>query len=126
MRISVDLGVDQPIYAQIYQQVVRGLIRGEITSGEALSPIRALADSLSVSPGTVARAYDLLAEHRLTNSNRRGGTTIARGARVTAQNLWRTELANHVKEALRSGVPPSVIRAYLHSLFARADERNTQ
>lgn len=117
MRICVDLSQDQPIYVQIYQQVVEGLIRGDITGGEALSPIRSLAASLGVSPGTVARAYDLLAEQRLTYSNRRGGTTIATDARVAAQNIWRTQLAHHVKEALRSGAPPTAIRDYLDSLL---------
>ena len=110
MRISVDQGVDRPIYIQIYRQIVDGIARGEISNGEPLSPIRSLAASLGVSPGTVARSYDLLAERRLTTSNRRGGTTVASDARRTAQDMWRAQLIDALKDALTSGVSPAAIR----------------
>jgi DNA-binding transcriptional MocR family regulator len=47
-----------------------------IPPGELLPPIRDLASSLGVSPGTVAAAYRLLGQRGLTASDRRRGTRV--------------------------------------------------
>lgn len=49
-----------PIYQQIVDQLIQAIMRGELTAGEALPSIRALAADLKISVITTKRAYDEL------------------------------------------------------------------
>ena len=50
--------------------------QGAIPAGDALPPIRQLAQSLGLSAGTVASAYRVLNARGLTSSDRRRGTWV--------------------------------------------------
>ena len=43
MNIIISNANDKPIYDQIYQQIKRAILAGELSSGQALPSIRALA-----------------------------------------------------------------------------------
>ena len=49
-----------PIYDQIYSQIKDAILSGQVTEGEALPSIRALAKDLRISVITTKRAYDEL------------------------------------------------------------------
>ena len=60
MEIIIRNTVNTPIYEQIYAQLKAQIIAGELSPGEALPSIRALAKDLKISVITTKRAYDEL------------------------------------------------------------------
>ena len=57
-----------PIYLQLIQYFKRGLVSGAITNGDALPSRRNLSALLGVNPNTVQKAYHLLEEEGLIQS----------------------------------------------------------
>ncbi|MBR6637821.1 MAG: GntR family transcriptional regulator [Lachnospiraceae bacterium] len=56
------------IYEQIINQMKNAIVTGELSAGEALPSIRALAASLEVSVITTKRAYEELEREKLIRS----------------------------------------------------------
>ena len=60
MNLIISNASGKPIYEQIYTQVKNCIISGELSPGDALPSIRALAKDLRISVITTKRAYDEL------------------------------------------------------------------
>ena len=60
MQLYIDNRSGAPIYAQIYSQIKAAKLSGQVTEGEALPCILALANDLRISVITTKRAYDEL------------------------------------------------------------------
>ena len=60
MELIIRNTVNQPIYDQICAQIKAQIISGQLSPGEALPSIRALAKDLKISVITTKRAYDEL------------------------------------------------------------------
>ena len=60
MNLTISNASGKPIYEQIYTQVKNCIISGELSPGDALPSIRALAKDLRISVITTTRAYDEL------------------------------------------------------------------
>lgn len=60
MQLYIDNRSGAPIYDQIYSQIKDAILSGQVTEGEALPSIRALAKDLRISVITTKRAYDKL------------------------------------------------------------------
>ena len=60
MQLYIDNRSGAPIYDQIYSQIKDAILSGQVTEGEALPSIRALAKDLRISVNTTKRAYDEL------------------------------------------------------------------
>ena len=60
MKILISTTIHMPIYAQIVNQLRDAVIKGELTAGEGIPSIRALARDLQVSVITTKRAYEEL------------------------------------------------------------------
>ena len=60
MNLIISNASGEPIYEQIYTQVKNCIISGELSPGDALPSIRALAKDLRISVITTTRAYDEL------------------------------------------------------------------
>lgn len=60
MQLYIDNRSGAPIYDQIYSQIKDAILSGQVTEGEALPSIRALAKDLPISVITTKRAYDEL------------------------------------------------------------------
>ncbi|MFC0531231.1 aminotransferase class I/II-fold pyridoxal phosphate-dependent enzyme [Phytohabitans kaempferiae] len=84
--------------AEISASVESGVRTGELPSGAPLPAVRALADELGVSPGTVAKAYQVLRQRGVIETAGRNGTRIRPRPPVTAS-----------RADLRPPVPPGAL-----------------
>lgn len=80
MNIIISNNRDKPIYEQIISQVKNMIMSGELTAGDILPSMRALAKSVHVSVITVQRAYEELQRDGFIQ------TEIGRGTYVLARN----------------------------------------
>ena len=109
MHIIIRNTGDVPIYEQIVTQIKSAIVSGELTEGEALPSMRALAKSLHVSVITVQKAYEDLQRDGFIE------TTVGRGSFVSARNrdFYQEEQQRraeaHLEEAAgigrQSGIP---------------------
>ena len=60
MDLIISNASGKPIYEQIYTQIKNSILSGELSPGDALPSIRALAKDLRISVITTKRAYDEL------------------------------------------------------------------
>lgn len=66
-------------YKALANAIRDGVATGALESGQKLLPVRELAYQLSVTPGTVARAYSLLTEEGVLSAGVGRGTFVAEG-----------------------------------------------
>ena len=85
MKLKVDPKSGTPIYAQIVAQVEFLVASGRLKPGDAMPPIRALAEQLLVNPNTVARAYRDLEAAGVVASRVGAGTVVAEGVSPLAR-----------------------------------------
>lgn len=100
MEIVLSNSSDKPIYEQITAQIRDTVAAGELTAGEQLPSIRALAAQLRISAITTKRAYqDLEAQGYVT-------TVPGKGCFVAEQNLdlLREERLRRVEASLARAV----------------------
>ena len=97
--------------AHLFEQVAESLrlqiARGELRPGDRLPSIRQTAQLWQCTPGTVSRAYAILAEEGLVNSRRGGGTRVS-------QNPFTEEQA-----ALKSAVLVNQSEGWLLNLLGQ-------
>ena len=101
MQLYIDNRSGAPIYDQIYSQIKDAILSGQVTEGEALPSIRALAKDLRISVITTKRAYDELEKEGFIY------TIAAKGCFVAPKNveLLREEtlknIENHIGQIVR-------------------------
>ena len=91
-----------PIYLQIILFVKRGIIAGVIADGDELPSRRVLSALLGVNPNTVQKAYRMLEEEGLLQSNSGAKSYVV--------------LNSAVKERIRSELLESDAKSVIHSL----------
>ncbi len=74
-----DLGNDGPKYLALAQELRQAIRVGTLAEGSRLPPVRDLAWSIKVTPGTVARAYQIVTQEGLLQA------TVGRGTYVAAR-----------------------------------------
>ncbi len=81
MDTNLSLGTAAgPKYRRLYEALTGAIHRGELAEGSRLPPVRDLAWDLKITPGTVARAYQMATDEGLLEA------TVGRGTFVRAQN----------------------------------------
>lgn len=88
----------QPIYEQIYEQIKNYIITGELSEGDMLPSIRALAKDLRISVITTKRAYDELEKLGYIY------TVASKGCYVAQKNteIIKEELMKQIEEHMRA------------------------
>jgi DNA-binding transcriptional MocR family regulator len=98
VTVPVHYQIDGTTSAEISASVESGVRTGELPSGAPLPAVRALADALGVSPGTVAKAYQVLRQRGVIETAGRNGTRVRPRPPVTA-----------TRAAMRPAVPPGAM-----------------
>ncbi len=75
--IQLNQTSNQPIFEQIISQVKLLVLKGYLRPGDSIPSVRKLALQLSVTPGTVAKAYNELERQEVIVTMRGKGTYIA-------------------------------------------------
>src|SRR5262245_27741406 len=75
--IELDLQSNVPIFIQLSQTLKERIISGALKPGAPLPPSRDLAESLSVSRGTVIKAYDDLIAQGYVDAITGSGTFVS-------------------------------------------------
>ena len=107
-----------PIYAQIAERVRVAVAAGELTKGDGLPSVRALATRLRVNPATVVQAYRELEQEKLVEMRQGAGTFIlemstdtrARERQAAAKRLVRALM----EDAARLGIQKDDIKKALN------------
>ncbi len=117
MDIVLSNTAGTPIYVQIEDQIKAAILRGDVTEGEALPSIRALARDLRVSVITTTRAYaELVASGMVANVPGKGYFVLARDAELVREQALReveTHFANGVAAARLADIDDDEIRTIL-------------
>ena len=117
MQLYIDNRSGAPIYDQIYSQIKDAILSGQVTEGEALPSIRALAKDLRISVITTKRAYDELEQEGFLYA------VPAKGFFVAAKNteLLREEnlkkIEAHLTEAVRLAAPCGLTKQELTEML---------
>ncbi len=114
MFSKVDPRSPTPIYAQIADRIRVAVASGEISAGDGLPSVRALATRLRVNPATVVQAYRDLERDAIVEMRQGAGTFVA----VVGADLRNRERAVAAKrivqqmlnEAARLGLSPTDLR----------------
>ncbi len=76
MEIVINTTLTLPVYAQLIEQIKKAILNGELNPGSALPSIRQLANDLELNHSTVAKAYRLLAQDAVIQTEGYGGNII--------------------------------------------------
>jgi DNA-binding transcriptional regulator YhcF (GntR family) len=97
--VTIDRGLDRPVYAQIADQLRRLVASGDLRPGTPLPTVRGLAGDLGVNLNTVARAYRVLEAEGFLHIRGRGGAVVAQpAASIPSQD--RSELVERLRVVL--------------------------
>jgi len=99
LTITIDRGLDDPVYEQVAQQVRQFVASGALEPGTALPAVRRLAGNLGVNLNTVARAYRLLESEGFLVIRDRAGVTVAAPAE-RAEDETRDKLLEELRSTL--------------------------
>ena len=108
IEVRLSGGAASPIFAQIVQHLRQMVATGHLQPGERLPTVRQLAESLSVSPGTVVKAYRELEQNGVIQSRRGSGTVVVGRASdprllTIRQTRLSNMMSNGILEALSQG-----------------------
>lgn len=98
MFLKIDFKTGVPAYLQIVDQVKRAAASGSLQAGDALPPIRTLAEKLSINRNTVAKAYSELESQDVIEAK------VGRGCVIAANQ-------SPLKKAVRQGILDEAIDA---------------
>lgn len=103
MEIIISNSSSQPIYEQIVRQVKGQIMAGDLTAGEQLPSIRALANSLRVSAITTKRAYADLEAQGFIETVQGKGSFVAGGNDELLREERLREVEAHLGKAIDAG-----------------------
>jgi GntR family transcriptional regulator len=111
---QIDSRSPTPIYAQIADRIRVAVASGELSPGEGLPSVRALATKLRVNPATVVQAYRDLERDAIVEMRQGAGTFVATvGAEMRSReraSAARRIVQQMLNEAARLGLSPTELR----------------
>lgn len=121
MILKFDFSSDIPLYMQIRNQIVIGIAEGNLTPGEKLPTVRALAEESGINMMTVSKAYNLLKQEGYITTDRRKGATVAHnGNQPQVKEETINALRLHLSELRLAGLTKQQITELLETLCEEA------
>ena len=120
--LDLDEAGPRPLYRQIADGVEEAAATGAVEPGARLPSIRVAADALSVSSGTVARAYRILEEREVVRTRGTRGTYVAAPEPATATDRQIRELAERLRAPVVKAYHMGLGHEELHRALDRAME----
>ena len=90
-----------PKYKKLADTIRSAVEAGSLKAGAKLPPVRDLAYQLSITPGTVARAYSILTDEGVLEAEVGRGTFVAEKKKPVPDDVWSRQL--HLLEARDPG-----------------------
>ncbi|WP_147125020.1 PLP-dependent aminotransferase family protein [Shimia ponticola] len=118
---------DGPKYLALKNAILRAVEGGYLVPGNKLPPVRQLAWTLGITPGTVARAYSLLTEDGTLTAGVGRGTFVADTKKAAPEDIWtrQTEPPTEGEVSLFSPLLPDVGQvAAIKSCLARVGDQD--
>ena len=119
--IVLDFKSSKPIYEQIIEQMKFHILKGHLKSGDAIPSVRKLALDLSITPGTVAKAYQELERSHLIETIRGKGTLIAGNIELKPDEDKITESKKQMRSAILElkvmGLSEEEVIQFVHEIF---------
>ena len=124
MDIRIRAASTQPIYQQIADQIKAAVVSGQLSPGQPLPSIRALAQQLQISVITTKRAYDELEAQGFLNTVAGKGCFVAEKNMTLIREQQRHQLESHLAAAAELGRSCGVTEEELTVLLRRAWEES--
>ena len=122
MDIIISNASGRPIYEQIYVQIKNAVVSGELSAGDALPSIRALAKDLRISVITTKRAYDELEKDGYINTVAGKGCYVAPKDMNLVRESQLMEIERCMRRVLELAGPLGLGRAELAEMFEMIEE----
>ncbi len=119
LHIEIDFRSKIPITDQIVEQIYDHVVLGEVRLGEQLPTVRQLAQSLKVNFNTVARAYRLLDQAGVINTQHGRGTYI-----LLEKALALTEKSRELDQEVRMFIDRMAEKGYNYAEIQAVFQRN--
>ena len=114
MYIEIDFNSDEALYLQLCNQIILGIATSQLSEGDVLPSVRALADTIGINMHTVNKAYSVLRQEGYLKVDRRKGAVIALDL-DHAKAL--EDLKESLKGALARSMCKSISRQEVHGLI---------
>ncbi len=125
LEIIISTNTNQPIYDQIVSQIKAKVMSGQLTQGDPIPSMRALARSLHISVITVQKAYEILQRDGFVETTVGRGSFISAGGTIFFQEENQRQAEEHLMQAAeigrRSGISLEKLKEML-TLFYTEDE----
>ena len=105
LNLIISNAGDRPIYEQIYTQIKDCIISGELSEGDMLPSIRALAKDLRISVITTTRAYDELERDGFIYRVPGKGCYVAEKNMELVREEHLKRIEQHMREIVALAVP---------------------
>ena len=105
MNLIISNAGNRPIYEQIYTQIKDCIISGELSEGDMLPSIRALAKDLRISVITTTRAYDELERDGFIYRVPGKGCYVAEKNMELVREEHLKRIEQHMREIVALAVP---------------------
>lgn len=124
MDIIISNASGRPIYEQIYTQIKNAVVSGELSAGDALPSIRALAKDLRISVITTKRAYDELEKDGYINTVAGKGCYVAPKDVNLVRESQLMEIERCMRRVLELAGPLGLGRDELWEMFSIIGEES--
>lgn len=98
--INLDYKGNKPIYEQIIEQIKVNAIKGFLKEGDMIPSVRKLAIELSITPSTVAKAYQELERQKIIETIRGKGTYISSSLNIKQDEDITKKAVDYIKSSI--------------------------
>lgn len=123
VQLTVDTAAAVPVYEQIRSQLAGAIAAGQLTQGQRLPSVRALAADLGIANNTVGRAYTELETAGMIACRRRTGTVVTANTPASAPPQVLADTARLARSAAEAGLPTELVVDLLRSTLSTATTR---